>query len=131
MESYYADGTLGMGSLGQCSFDLVFSTLMMHHLPDDLKQQGLAEIARVLRPGGRVVIVDFAHGTGRRGTARTMGASNLGLEEQPALLTEAGFSQIESGKLAFPRLPVSVEQASPEGEEARQRPVRETLSMAD
>jgi ubiquinone/menaquinone biosynthesis C-methylase UbiE len=32
------------------TFDVVFSTLMMHHLPKSLKRQGLAEIARVLKP---------------------------------------------------------------------------------
>jgi ubiquinone/menaquinone biosynthesis C-methylase UbiE len=29
------------------TFDVVFSTLMMHHLPPSLKRQGLSEIARV------------------------------------------------------------------------------------
>src|SRR5512133_2325489 len=34
------------------SFDVVLSTIMMHHLSDSLKRQGLSEIARVLKPGG-------------------------------------------------------------------------------
>src|SRR5258708_8877379 len=41
------------------SFDVVLSTLMMHHLPDDLKRLGLAEMALLLKTKGRLVIVDF------------------------------------------------------------------------
>ena len=33
--------------------------IMMHHLSDHLKREGLAEITRVLKPGGRLVVADF------------------------------------------------------------------------
>ena len=46
------------------SFDRVTSTLVFHHLPDDLKLQSLLEILRELKTGGRVVVGDFAPGSG-------------------------------------------------------------------
>jgi ubiquinone/menaquinone biosynthesis C-methylase UbiE len=87
------------------SFDVVLSSLMMHHLPDELKREGLAEIARVLKPGGRVLIVDVKRPTTRftRLLLALMlhGALRVGVQDLPELLSEAGFTQVRTGALPF------------------------------
>ncbi|MDX8029269.1 class I SAM-dependent methyltransferase [Lentzea sp. BCCO 10_0856] len=53
------------------SFDVVFSSLMLHHLETSAKDEMLAEVRRVLRPDGVLVLADavlhdHGHGHGRR-----------------------------------------------------------------
>jgi ubiquinone/menaquinone biosynthesis C-methylase UbiE len=85
------------------TFDVVFSTLMMHHLPAPLKRQGLVEIARVLKPGGRLVIADFAHKQERTGPAARFHAGGSRMHDLAANISEAGFSQVETEEMRSPR----------------------------
>ncbi len=41
------------------AFDRVFSSMMFHHLDADSKEPTLREIKRVLKPGGRLELMDF------------------------------------------------------------------------
>lgn len=81
------------------SFDVVLSTLMMHHLPNPLKQQGLAEIVRVLKPGGRLVIADFTRRQDRMGQAAHFHAGGSSLRELAALVEDAGFSRADTEEM--------------------------------
>jgi arsenite methyltransferase len=49
-------------SLADGSVDVVLSTLCLHNIPTGAgRRQALAEVVRVLRPGGTVVLSDLAH----------------------------------------------------------------------
>jgi ubiquinone/menaquinone biosynthesis C-methylase UbiE len=81
------------------TFDVVFSTLMMHHLPDSLKRQGLAEIARALKPGGRLVIADFKRKQERQSRAARIHAGGSDMRHLADLAREAGFSRVETEEM--------------------------------
>ena len=85
------------------TFDIAISRLMIHHLPDDLKRQGFAEIQRVLKPGGRLFMVDFKPPSNpffRHIAAALVGHRMMMASEDraaPQLLAEAGFVEVASG----------------------------------
>jgi ubiquinone/menaquinone biosynthesis C-methylase UbiE len=82
-------------------FDAVVSTLMLHHLPRPVRQQCAREMRRVLKPGGRVLAVDFATpARERKGIlARLHRHGHLALRDIVELLSEAGLRVVESGSV--------------------------------
>jgi hypothetical protein len=57
---------------------------MIDHLPSDLQRQGFREIARVLKPGGRLFVLITSS-----------------LDDLIPLMKEAGFSHVEKGETTF------------------------------
>ena len=81
------------------TFDLVTSSLMLHHLPDDLERTGLDEIRRVLKPGGRFMAVDFAaHSHSPLGHLLSVFGYSRGesmVDKLLPMLKDAGFNDVE------------------------------------
>lgn len=85
-------------------FDLVMSTVMLHHLPPKVRLQCAYEIRRVLKPDGRVLAVDFEGFSDQRRSflshfRRPHG--HVRLQDIVALFTEAGLRTVESGPVGI------------------------------
>jgi demethylmenaquinone methyltransferase/2-methoxy-6-polyprenyl-1,4-benzoquinol methylase len=94
-------GTVEAMPFPDSSFDVVLNRLMLHHLPGDLKQRGLAEMRRVLKPGGVCLVVDFE--PPKAGFLQLLvenhftPMAHVDVREYVPLLVEAGFTGVESG----------------------------------
>ncbi|MBN1888675.1 MAG: class I SAM-dependent methyltransferase [Thermoflexales bacterium] len=71
------------------SFDVVMTNILYHHLDLAEKRQAVAEIARVLKPGGRYVSAEFGP-RARNPLERRLAKGDYTL--YPSHLTEAGFT---------------------------------------
>ncbi len=80
-------------------FDVGLSSLMLHHLPDELKRRGLAEVRRTLKPAGRFVAVDFGatpgHGFGHALCVLGLRKGGDHAERLRNMLLEVGFEAVE------------------------------------
>lgn len=82
------------------TFDVVMSTLMFHHLPRKAREMGVTEMRRVLKPSGRLLVVDFGSRQPRQTglLARIHhGHGHISLSDVIAMLDHAGLNVINSG----------------------------------
>jgi ubiquinone/menaquinone biosynthesis C-methylase UbiE len=84
-------------------FDVVVSSLVMHHLPEDLRVAALREMQRVLRPGGVMLVAEAQEprrGLGWRLIARVHGYDRMArmVPHLERLAAQAGFAEIRTGE---------------------------------
>ncbi|MEU6091375.1 methyltransferase domain-containing protein [Streptomyces sp. NPDC047085] len=92
----YQEGIAESLDQPDASYDTVVTSLMLHHLPEDLRPTALREMHRVLRPGGRLLVVEFRppkSAIGRHlvhgGAGRAMAHHQVDLLDD--LIADAGF----------------------------------------
>jgi demethylmenaquinone methyltransferase/2-methoxy-6-polyprenyl-1,4-benzoquinol methylase len=81
------------------SFDVALASLVLHHVPAERLAQALAEVLRVLEPGGRFVALDFA-ASGRHGFEHFLEVVGLRrgfawAEQLRASVAAAGFTGVK------------------------------------
>ncbi|WP_043450376.1 class I SAM-dependent methyltransferase [Jongsikchunia kroppenstedtii] len=85
--------------LPDASIDVVTCTFAMHHIPEDERDQALAEMWRVLRPGGRLLLADMAaigaHSRLTKLLSRHMDPAEIDIRRYRDSLRAIGFQQIE------------------------------------
>jgi ubiquinone/menaquinone biosynthesis C-methylase UbiE len=99
----FSDGVAEALAAPDGSYDVVVSSLTIHHLPEALRPQAIGEIFRVLRPGGSVLVADSrppATRIGRRLMRRHSPAmANNPVDLIEKMVLDAGFEQLRSGDL--------------------------------
>jgi ubiquinone/menaquinone biosynthesis C-methylase UbiE len=98
----FKDGLIEALPFPDAQFDVVLSTLMLHHLSRKARAQGAREIRRVLKPGGHVLAVDFETSEQRGPIAHLHRRhGHVKLSDMVALFGEAGLTIVESGPVGL------------------------------
>ncbi|MUL64484.1 hypothetical protein BOO86_08430 [Mycobacterium sp. CBMA 234] len=85
------------------SFDVITCTFAMHHIPFGDRDAAIAEMWRVLRPGGSLLLADLAnvglHGVLTRLLSRHMEAGETDVRRYREALERNGFHDVETADI--------------------------------
>ena len=87
----------------EATFDVVLSTTVFHCLADHARQLCIREIVRVLKPNGRLLLIDF--GGSKRERHRLIGHlrahRNFDVFDLVPTINESGLTDLKNGSLGF------------------------------
>jgi len=101
----FSDGIAEALDAPDDTYDVVVSSLMIHHLPEAQRPRAIGEMFRVLRPRGSLLIAEFrppASRIGRRLVSALTGHNAMAenrVDLLDPMIREAGFEHIHSGDL--------------------------------
>lgn len=93
-------------------FDVVFNSLVYHHLNETQKREGFKEVLRVLKPNGRLIVVDL-NPTRRTLATSLPGHNQLAQEdhvrhEAAEQMKQVGFSKVKVGTHPYKQLSYAI-----------------------
>lgn len=85
-------------------FDIVIGTLMLHHLSKPVRSAFVHEAARVLKPTGRLLLIDFGRPVHRSRFPRLHRHGHVDMNGIASLLAESGFKVSDIGAVGTKNL---------------------------
>ncbi len=103
-EVIFKSGLAEAMPFADAQFNLVLSTVMLHHLPRKARLQCASEIRRVVKPNGRVLAVDFEGFSDQKRSLLShfhRPHGHVRAQDIVALLGEVGLTTVESGPVGI------------------------------
>ncbi|RUX25252.1 class I SAM-dependent methyltransferase [Mesorhizobium sp. M7A.F.Ca.US.011.01.1.1] len=100
----FVKGTAQELPFKDAQFDIVVGTLMLHHLSKPVRSAFIREAARVLRPAGRRLLIDFGRPVRKSRLPRLHKHGHVDMHSVASLLAESGFQISDIGAVGTTNL---------------------------